>query len=331
MFDIKKKLMIFTFISACMSVVLYSFFGELDDKKFKRQKVGMKRKNKKSYSVNNVELYVVKKGSPVIKLESILLNVVNDNTFDAQDPIGIVYTKDGNPVNYAASRGFVNQSKGTLLLNENVTLKTQDSVIKSDKMTYGLNNDLCIATGNVRTRNIDSKNGDLITVSSNELESYPKSGRFKYKGSVSGKIKRKLVYEPPVYFKSNNLYLNTGIYKADLSGAVNIKKETLDAYSHRGEIFLNNYNKKLKYFVLYDDVQVYEKVFIGNGPEKKSYVRKAFSEKLEGIVSLNKIILSGYPKVFQESDVIKGNIIILRGDTEVVEVMDANTNFILKK
>lgn len=47
-------------------------------------------------------------------------------------------------------------------------------------------------------------------------------------------------------------------------------------------------------------------------------------------MSENKIILTGYPKVYQLKDVIKGNRIILREDNEVVEVDDANTNFILK-
>ena len=67
---------------------------------------------------------------------------------------------------------------------------------------------------------------------------------------------------------------------------------------------------------------------INNG---KLLVRKAFSEKLEGLISDKKVILTGLPKVFQERDVIKGNRIIIKENVETVEVDDANTNIILEQ
>src|SRR5690606_7602443 len=113
-------------------------------------------------------------------------------------------------------------------------------------------------------------------------------------------------------------------------GNVELRKQEVTAQSKRGEIFLENYNKKLKYYVLYDDVKVSEKVKVPSPSGPRSYVRRALSEKLEGIVAEDKVILTGYPRVFQEKDVIKGNRIILRENNEVVEVDDANTNFILR-
>jgi len=59
-------------------------------------------------------------------------------------------------------------------------------------------------------------------------------------------------------------------------------------------------------------------------------LRKAFGERLEGFTSLDRLVLTGYPKVYQEGDVIKGNKITLRINNEVVEVDDANTRFKLK-
>ena len=64
---------------------------------------------------------------------------------------------------------------------------------------------------------------------------------------------------------------------------------------------------------------------------KKRFIRRAFSEKLEGLARDNKLILTGYPKVFQLNDIIKGNVITLRGNNEVVEVDDANTHFKIQK
>jgi lipopolysaccharide export system protein LptA len=60
-------------------------------------------------------------------------------------------------------------------------------------------------------------------------------------------------------------------------------------------------------------------------------VRKAFAEKLEGLISEKKIILTGLPKVFQQKDVIKGNRITIRENIETVEVDDANTNITLER
>jgi len=79
--------------------------------------------------------------------------------------------------------------------------------------------------------------------------------------------------------------------------------------------------------VLYDDVKVVERV----ETERATFERKAFSEKLEGISSEEMVILTGYPKVYQLDDFIKGNKIILRENNEVVEVDDANYKRVLGK
>lgn len=70
-------------------------------------------------------------------------------------------------------------------------------------------------------------------------------------------------------------------------------------------------------------MKVVEKVLLG----RDLIERRAFAERLEGFMSENLVVLTGYPKVFQQQDVIKGNRIILRENNEVVEVEDANTNF----
>jgi lipopolysaccharide export system protein LptA len=122
------------------------------------------------------------------------------------------------------------------------------------------------------------------------------------------------------------MYLDLNIGKIDLLEKVRLKKQQLKARSRRGEVYLENFNKKLKYFVLFDDVKVTEKVML----DGSSFERKAFAETLEGFTAEEKIVLTGYPKVFQMRDTIKGNKIVLRENNEVIEVDDANTNFQLK-
>ena len=105
-----------------------------------------------------------------------------------------------------------------------------------------------------------------------------------------------------------------------------MKYRNFEGKAQRGNIFLENYNKDLSYFVLNDDVKVIENFKM----KGKKVTRKAFSEKLEGFPKKSLIILTGYPKVLQGQDAIVGNKIILRWNNEVLEIIDANSNLKLK-
>jgi lipopolysaccharide transport protein LptA len=171
------------------------------------------------------------------------------------------------------------------------------------------------------------KTGDQIMVDSNSAIYRPKEQFFEYKGNVNGKILRKRQYEESISFKTDLLTMDVPKSLAEMKGNVSFKKENLEANASRGEVFLENYNKRLKYYALYDDVRLQERLL----QKGKPLMRKAFSEKLEGLISDKKIILTGLPKVFQEKDVIKGNRIIIRENVETVEVDDANTNITLER
>ena len=92
-------------------------------------------------------------------------------------------------------------------------------------------------------------------------------------------------------------------------------------------IWLKNYHRGVKYFVLFDDVRLLEKLKLVNGEE---IIRKAFSEKVEGFPLERKLVLSGYPKVLQGRDVIKGNQVIIREENEIVEILNTNSKFYLE-
>ena len=74
-------------------------------------------------------------------------------------------------------------------------------------------------------------------------------------------------------------------------------------------------------------MNVEEKVTVQERDGQKEFIRKALSERLEGVTSEEILVLTGYPKVYQMKDVIRGNRIILRRDSELVEVEDANSVF----
>lgn len=280
-----------------------------------------------------VSFYKVRNQKKILHLDSSELTV---NTFTEKslfvDPRGVAFTKTEEPIQYEAKKGFLIQKENKVIFENKVKFNMNKSLLRADKVTYFMDKEEISSIGNVYTlsKSKDKLSAEKIQVWSNISNSWPSLNKSTYLGNVRGIIKRKKVYEESVRFRSEKVDVNLNTLKIDLIENVQLKKQLLIADSHRGEIFLENYNKKLKYFVLYDDVKVVEKVELEKDGRVSSFERRAFGEKLEGIMSENKIILTGYPKVFQQKDVITGNKIVLRENNEIVEVDDANTNFILR-
>jgi len=280
-----------------------------------------------------VSFYRVKNEKPVLHLDAkeLSMNSATGKSLFAE-PEGVAFTGNGEPVQYSARNGFLFRAQDQVIFENEVKFKMETSTLSADKTTYFMNIDEIVSEGNVETISISEKNKtkENIKVWSNSAITWPSKDKSRYEGDVRGVIKRKRVYEESVSFKAQQVDVNMLTLQIDLLEKVHLEKQQLKADSHRGEIFLENYNKKLKYFVLYDDVKVVEKVKLEKDGRVSSFERRAFGEKLEGMMSESKIILTGYPKVFQQNDVITGNKIVLRENNEVVEVDDANTNFILR-
>jgi LPS export ABC transporter protein LptC len=276
-----------------------------------------------------INYYVLKDQRPQIHLDAteLTLNTLTERTAFLE-PEGVVFTKDQEPVHYKGKRGVLINNEGRLQLDEEVNIRLNSSEMDSKQVIYFLNKEEMISTGDVKTKTITDAEEEKIFVNSDKVTSWTKTEKSRYEGNVRGHIKRRKAYEENIYFSSDTMDLDQKAHLAELEGNVRLKKQLVKASSLRGEIFLENYNKKLKYFVLYDDVKVVEKVMLEGSTEY--FNRRAFAEKLEGFMGESLMVLTGYPKVFQQGDVIKGNKIILRENNEVVEVDDANSNFILR-
>lgn len=253
--------------------------------------------------------------------ELVLHGQKNQTTFF--NPEGKAFTQKQDVVHYQAGRGLLRNDKQELSLWDDVSLISGANKVFAQEMFYQIENDYVVSRRDVKTQSKDEVTGDRISVTADEMDGKPRSGQSSYKGNVQGVLKRRRAYEPSVNFSADQLKMDLQAHKVELQGNVSFIKQELRASSLNGEIFLENYNKKLKYFALYDDVKVVEKVLLG----RDLIERRAFAERLEGFMSENLVVLTGYPKVFQQQDVIKGNRIILRENNEVVEVEDANTNF----
>jgi lipopolysaccharide export system protein LptC len=328
MLGIKQNITIILFVITCTVVIVVSFsFSSLGGKyRDLDQKKNIPQSMQESY-FKTISYYVTEKNSDFFQLDASELTINNDNTkIHFFEPVGTAYTKNEKPVHYKAQRGTFWSKKQNLLLFGDVNLELENTVADGDELLYQMDIEKIDLKGNVRTSSYFPLEGDSVKINSDKSSFWPKKKYSQYHGQVNGHIKRKRAYEENIYFASQRLNLNLNTGKIDLNEDVIIKKQALRAEGIRGEIHLENYNKKLKYFVLYDDVKVNEKVML----DGKFYERKAFGEKLEGVQGEGKIILTGFPKVYQFNDVIKGNKIVLRENNEVVEVDDANTRFKLR-
>ncbi|MDA9189624.1 LPS export ABC transporter periplasmic protein LptC [bacterium] len=275
----------------------------------------------------SVDFYLVKDRRPSLTLFATGLTHYKDRGLSKfQAPKGEGITKDATKVSFFADNGLYNMNEDKLTLKDNVNFNNQDFKMKCEHLNYFENKDYLEAKTNVRAIFKTADTGDVITVNSDSLRAHLKKKTSILKGNVKGTVKRRRKYEESIKFASNNLNLDLAKSFIELQENVTIRKQQLTASSLRGEINLENYNKKLKYFSLYDDVKVNEKVMLAGD----SYTRKAYAEKLEGIMSENKVVLTGYPRVYQRKDLIKGNKITLRENIEVVEVDDASSDFIIE-
>lgn len=339
-FDLKIRqyFIIISFFIACLILSIFSYTGYFDQ--FGREhsipQTGPAKEMAEESFFKAVNYYSVENTRPFLELDSSELSISStDGLVIGFDPTGAVYrydreNKELEPIYFQSKNSRALLSKKEIFLEKNVEIKMSNTNLKADKVSILSKGEVLYADNNVQTLSTIEKTSDQILVSADKALYRPKDQFFEYRNNVSGVIKRKRIYEESIHFNADILTLSAPESLASMNGNVHLQKENLDAYANRGEVFLENYNKRLKYYALYDDVRLQEKL-INPKNKDKPLIRKAFAEKLEGLISDKKIILTGLPKVFQERDVIKGNRIIIRENVETVEVDDANTNITLEK
>ncbi len=308
--------------------VLYLALFELQVKFEDSQKIedALAQSNEVSH-MEDVQYYKLGENGPELELNAFYLKMQGKNKMEFNLPDGIYYSSQDRTLKYRAASANYSGKKNIIEMIGDVQVETLDSVIKSKNAVYDIGKERVDLDGNVISKTFDRVNGDSVVITSSEAVGFPKENRLAYKGQVRGEVKRKRVFEGGVSFGSEELKMDLNQSQIDLIGDVVFEKQQVKATSRRGQIFLQNYNKKLKYYALFDDVKVVEKLPPSAGVDE----RKAFSEVLEGHVREKKLVLSGSPKVIQGENIIQGNLITLFEKTQVVEVDDAATNLKFEK
>ncbi len=332
---LRQHLIILFFVFITVGLSVYSYVGNFDGLDMNPGNSGQPAKNSDSDEsyFKVIDYYLLDTGKPVLQLEASELTIAQRNSvIIGLEPHGVIYRHNEKknveePILFSAknSRGLMSNKE--LYLQGEVDITSGNSNLKSDHVTIFNNGNHLEAEGSVKTSSFDPKTNDQIFIDSDFALYRPEQEFFEYQRRVKGLVQRRRKYEESVSFTTDLLTLTAPQGLVEMKGNVTFKKGNLDASSNRGAVFLENYNKKLKYYSLSDDVRLQETLSMDGKP----MVRKAFSEKLEGLISEKKVILTGLPKVFQGKDVIKGNRIIIRENVETVEVDDANTNITLER
>lgn len=322
-----QRVTIFLFFSFNILVAGYSLFTNFEGhKKDKASYTEEKRKSRSFFK--KIKYYSLSNAIPQLDLvadELILVDGNSEITFFS--PEGTSYGANGQELKFSGKLGRYTQKNQKLTISKSAHLHNDSTDIKCENATYMVAKETALCEKDVVSKSVSTKTGDRLNVKADYLRSELSKQITTYKGRVEGLVTRKRSYEDPINFKADQARVNLVDSIVNLNDNVSLKQQGVSATSRKGEIYLENYNKKLKYFVLSDDVVVKEIVVVQEPGGPREFLRRALSERLEGITSEEVLVLTGYPKVYQMDDIIRGNKVILRRDSELVEVEDANTLF----
>jgi lipopolysaccharide export system protein LptA len=279
--------------------------------------------------ISNLEYFHLKNGAPELSLHAERMDSVGEDYANFVIPKGIFsLTESKKTVKYEASLGEYQKNKKVLTLSEKVKLETDSEKYRGDEIKYHIGQDLIVGKGNIHLEGLDPKTRDQIKVYADSIRSYPKRKLSYLTGGVKGEVQRLRKYEGTTKFQSRQMELNGSEGKATLDGDVQLSRQNYLVTGGKADIFFENYNKSLKYFVMNDDVKMTETM---TSPRGENTVRRAYSERLEGFGQEQKMVLSGAPRVEQGSDVIKGYRITIRQNIDLIEVDDSMSDMQIKK
>jgi lipopolysaccharide export system protein LptA len=328
MYQLKSTIVIVVFVLICAISIIAAQMTTPRSKQI--QEVGVKPQDKKS-QFKNIFYYSLTRNIPNMEFVASDLSIINQTLLFFKSPTGRIKRGADDAetyLNYKAGSGDYNAEKGVMHLNQEVAVDYGHSQLMSRDLSFYKNKNLLVGSGGVESKFFDVNTGDQIFINANKVEANPKLEFSKFIGDVKGNIKRKRAYQEPMNFLADTLGISLTEGKVDLVGNVLLEKPNFKVLAKNAEIFLDNYNKKLKYYQLTDDIKMQERVQKRNG---EFFERKAFAERMEGYASEGKLVLTGAPRVLQGRDIIKGTKIVLRQDVELVEVDDSNTRFTLEK
>lgn len=279
--------------------------------------------------IENLDYFHLKKGVPQMSLAATQMRSQGETYAEFTQPRGVYnYQQKNETLRYQGAFGEYFKEKELLSLEGDVRILSSDSQYDAKELDYFFKQGLVVGRGGVKFEGEDLKTRDYFVINADSMRGFPERREAHFQGSVKGSMERKKKYEGKMKFESQKLDLDGIESKAHLEGDVVIERPSSQITAGKADIFFDNYNKSLKYFVLNDDVKVTETL---KAPTGETTTRKAYSERLEGFGREQRMVLSGAPRVEQGTDVIKGYRITVRENAELIEVEDAMSEVQVKR
>lgn len=278
--------------------------------------------------IEDLNYFHLRQGVPQMSLAAIKMRSQGEELAEFTEPKGVYnYQQKNQTMRYQAREGIYRKTKDLLVLTGEVKVVSDEAEYFAERVKYFFKKDLIFGYGGVTFKGMDPKSKDQIEINSETMRANPQNQLSRFKGRVHGTMKRKKKYEGQMSFSSQQLHLDGIKSLAHLEGDVSLKRQSYLITAGKADIYLENYNKSLKYFVFNDDVKVTEILQTSEG----TTYRKAFSERLEGFGREEKMVLSGAPKVEHGEDVVKGYRITIRENMDLIEVDDAMSDMQVKR
>ena len=256
-----------------------------------------------------------------------LLNDVKSDQVEFLNPRGMLQLKGERSLLYRGGQGRFDISGKELQLEGNVSFSDDKTRITCSQAIYKTRGKELKLKGNVEGLTRFGEYKSSIRIGSQEALAWPLLGKVRYLGEVRGDVESPRDQGQKLLFSSGALDLDLYRHHLDISQDVVFKRERFVAAGNRGEIFWNRESKNVEHYILHDNIKLKEKVEDEDG----FFERSALAEKMEGAFGDYHIVLTGRPRVVQREDVIEGNRIVLKKDSDIVEVDGASANFRLGK
>jgi LPS export ABC transporter protein LptC len=278
--------------------------------------------------IEHLDYFHLKEGIPQMSLAAEKMRSQGEELAEFETPKGVYnFQQKNKTIKYSADFGIYKKAKEVLTLTGTAEISSDEANYYANKVKYYFKKDLVIGNGDVRFEGDDLKTKDHLVITSDTMRAYPNAQQSHFKGRVKGSMERKKKYEGKLTFASDDFQFDGNKSVGYLIGSVHMHRDTYDITAGKADMFLENFNKSLKYFVLNDDVKVTEKLQTPDGVQE----RKAFAERLEGFGREQKMVLSGAPRVEMGKDVIKGYRITIRENVDLIEVDDAMSDVQVKR
>ncbi len=232
-----------------------------------------------------------------------------------------VYSDD---YNLRSEFATYNSDKKNVFVKGDVKTNYKDYFLDCDEGTYNLETQKFIGKGNIQSKGKHELSGDKIKIYSDYVEAYPSKKKSIVKGNVRGEIVRRRRYEGKMKFSADEIKADLYEDKLEMNGNVNLKRNEMSVNANQSKVYVQNFNKKLKYYELTGNVVINQKLL--NPKTMNKYSRTAYAEKVEGFARQRKIILTGSPRVESKNNLIKGSKILIKENANLVEVLDTSAN-----